>query len=233
MCLDNIKKRLPLLKSNLDVATANAIGSLFAVGIPTIIDPKLEHHLMVDSLEKYPMGYWICLIAVVVFFLTLIVNSKESTHKARNTVLVIVIPTYLTLGNFLPQFPHLNVVVMPVYFGLISGAVVLIRDYKIDLSFLKSSNDINIKLEQLKIEYEFWFKVGVTSFGTYATIIITTALQINNIFEIITPEPIEIFYLETAFLIVLIANITWFLIGLMREIIRKIMFIKQQINNII
>ena len=232
MCLDKIKKSISIHKSNLDIATANAIGSLFAVGIPTFIDSKLEHHIMGPSLGNYPMGYWILLISVVVFLLTLIVNVKEKTHKARNTVLAIVVPTYLTLWNFLPQFPHLNVVVMPVYFGLISGGVVLIRDYKIDLSFLKSSKD-NIKLEQLKIEYDFWFKVGVTSFGTYATIIITTALQMNNIFEIITPEPIEIFYLETAFLIVLIANIIWFLTGLMREIIRKIMFIKQQINNII
>ena len=218
---------------NLEIAFANAVGSLFAVGIPTFIDSKLEHHIMGNSLGNYPMGYWVLLIGVLVFLLTLIVNVIDNSHKAFYTVLAIVIPTYLTLPNFLPQLPHLNVVIMPVYFGLISGGVVLIRDYKVDLSFLKSSKENIIKLEQLKVEYDFWFKVGVTSFGTYATIIITTALQINNIFEIITPEPIEIFYLETAFLIVLIANIIWFLTGLMREIIRKIMFIKQQINNII
>lgn len=234
MCYNQIKDLLSKIdRSSFEIAFWNGAGSLLAVGIPTIMDPLLEHHVRYGS-RTYPFGKWIFLIGIIVFFLTYISNSNKklsTKNKALFTLVAIFLPTWLTLPFFKPEFPHPNVVFTPIYFGLISASAVVLRGYEIDFSSLNDSNiSPMIKLERLKLEYDFWKSLGVASLATYGLFVISIAMQMGKTIETITKEPSEIFLMNGTFAFSLILNAVWFLKGFLIEIISKINYIRNSFD---
>lgn len=234
MCFDKIKNLLAKIdSSSFEIAVWNMVGSLLAVGIPTFIDPLLKHHV---TYGPRTYSHWVLLISLLVFFLTLILNTQKNfspKKKAVLTICAILLPTWATLPFFRQEFPHMNVLLTPIWFGLISAGVVILRGYEIDFSFLKNSNiSYQTKLERLKLEYHFWFKLYVPLLATYGLFVISIAMQMSKNNEIITSEPSEIFLLQRAFGTMLILNAIWFLKGILIEIITKIINIKNNFSQL-
>lgn len=234
MCFNRIKNILKKInRNNLDIAFWNGIGTLLAVGIPTFIDPLLEHHVRYGS-RTYPLGKWVLLISLLVFCITLILNATIKSplkRKALFTLFAIIIPTWALLPFFKPESPHFVVTVVPIFFGSISATVVLLRDYQIDFSYLLDSTvSIQTKLERLKIEYDYWYRLGLALLGTYGLFFVSFAVQSNKSIEIVTKEPSEIFLLNEWLWLVLIINAIWFLYGILGEIIKRINDIKDKFN---
>jgi len=235
MCLNKIKNLSTKIDyGSFEIAVWNSVGSILAVGIPTFIDPQLEHHVRYGA-RIYPLGEWVLLISLLVFALTLILNINKNFSTKKKAILTfcaILLPTWATLPVFKPEFPHMNVFGYPIYFGLISAGVVLLRGSKVDFSFLKSNISYETKLERLKIEYNYWFKLAAASIATYGLFAISIAVEMSKIVEMATKEPSEIFLLNVTGAFALILNAIWFLTGYLREILTKISDIKNNFSQL-
>lgn len=96
-------------KFALKISIWNAIGYVVSVGGPTIVDPAIEHHVEYGA-RTYPLGYWILLPSIMVLGLTYFVNIKNwsAVIKGSLALVVLVVPTWATLWNFVPGFPEVG-----------------------------------------------------------------------------------------------------------------------------
>jgi hypothetical protein len=161
------------------VSIWNAIGYCFSVGIPTTIDPLLKHHVKYGA-RTYPLGYLALLLSFLVFYLTYKTNVNEKfsgNQKTILTLLSLLLPAWLMLPNFLPEFPHVFVFTCPLAFAGLSAYAVYLHNAKIEFNFI-SDNSIDklAKIERIKMEREEWFRSALGLLSVYGLIAISLVI---------------------------------------------------------
>ncbi len=197
-------------KFAIKISIWNVVGYCLAVGGPTIIDPLLEHHVL-REVRSYPLGVWVFAPAVLVGLSTYWFNIRNwsSTVLGVFTFVSLLVISYATLPNFTPGFPHHNVLLVPIYFGLVTGLGSYIHHFRINLEFLNTYGHYQAKTERLKMEHEAWFKfiVALVSLYVIATLYLSLSLTANTAQLFSTTSSIaETDLLRIAYTILIILN---------------------------
>ena len=173
----------------LRIALFNSVGFIFATAGTTYVDARLTSHV-VYSTRNYPLGYWICFLAPVIFFLTYL-SLRKSMNNHWNIFLPVVIlltSGLIALPVFLPEFPHLGVTSPICWLALLSLAVTWIRHEPIGGAFLQDSQiPCELKVERLKESITLW-RTLATGFaiGYMALVIPAFSFFLSNNKQIVT-----------------------------------------------
>lgn len=216
------------------VAVWNTIGYAVSVGIPTIVDPRTQHHVSYGA-RTYSLGYWVFLLSGLVFGLTYLVsiNNRSAIWKGRAALLVLVIPTWATLWNFLPEFPHANVLFTPIWFGVIVGLTVYVRNHRLKLDFVHDPEiDRLVRVERVRMEYDTWFRILVGVTATYGLGLIYIYLFLKEIVVVQTTCPMEQMTLVVVFAAAVLLNALLFCSGFASEMLAKIGAIKESLTHL-
>lgn len=145
------------------IAMFNTVGFLVHAGLTTYVDARLPNRVIYGA-RHYPLGYWVCLLAVPVFFAGLW-GLKSKTLWARILVPIsgIVCATAIALWNFRPEFPHLNVGFWMGLYALVSLISCWIRFSDERAAFL-SADDISptAKIERIKEMVTVWRTIALS-----------------------------------------------------------------------
>lgn len=212
----------------------NAIGYAVSVGVPTIVDPAIEHHIKYGA-RTYPLGYWIFLPSIMVLGLTYFVNIKNwsAVIKGSLALVVLVVPTWATLWNFLPEFPHANVLFGPIWFGVLVALTVYVRNYQINFDFVHNDEiDMLVKVERIKMEHDAWFRILVGLLAAYGLGLIYTYMYLKDFVVIITNSEAEQMTLIVAFTAAVLLNALLFFSGFIWEMLARIREIRENLLNV-
>lgn len=207
------------------IAICNSIGYLVSVGVPIFCDPLIEHNYTFGP-RVYPIGYSVFLGAIPIFLISLffdICNIKKET-KSILICLSLVIPTWLTLSYFKPEFPHLWVLLVPIIFSLYISISVYIHDYEIrydDFISLESISE-KVKIEKIKLDYETWFRLFLAILTGYAVMAITYLTKLTDWVKMFTPIEKEQFMIQYFYSLAIFISAIIFIITVCIEMIKKI-----------
>ncbi len=221
-------------KFALKVSVWNAIGYAVSVGIPTVVDPMLEHHVKYGA-RTYPLEYWIFLPSIIILGLTYFVNIKNwsAVTKGCLALIILVVPTWATLGNFLPEFPHANVLFGPIWFGALVALTVYVRNHKINFDFIHDDKiDRLIKIESIKMEHDAWFRILIGLLAVYGLGLIYIYMYVKDFMVVITPSAAEQMTLLVALTVAVVLNVLLFLTGFVWEMLARIREIRGNLLNV-
>ena len=212
----------------------NAIGYAVTVGIPTIVDPLLEHAVKYGA-RIYPLGYWILLPSIVVLGLTYFVCVKKWSASTKRSLvfIILLIFSWATLGNFLPEFPHLWILLVPIWFGSLVALTVYVGNYWIDYSFIQDGQiDRSVKMLRISLEHDSWFRILIGTIGGYVLILIYIFMFMKDFIPTISTWQTEQFFLMIAYSVTIALNILLFLTGFVWEMLVKIKKIRDSLLNV-
>lgn len=221
-------------KFALKTSICNAVGYIVAVGVPTIIDPMIEHHLKYGA-RIYPLGYWVFLFSILVFGLTYVGNHKNwsAVKKSLYTLGALVGPTWLTLGNFLPERPHAFVLLVPIWFGILVATTVYVHNYQINFDFVHDDKiDMLVKVEKIKIEHDTWFKILLGLITMYGLALLYIYMYLRDFVPIITSSGTEQNTLIVTFAATVIINAILFFSGFVWEMLARMSEIRENLLNV-
>lgn len=221
-------------KFAISVSIWNAVGYCLAVGIPTLIDPLLQHHVMYGP-RTYPLGLWIFAPSVLVIASAYWINTRNWSAILCSVLTLgsLLAVTYATIPNFAPEFPHPNLLLVPVFFGAVTGIGSYIHHFQLDIQFVsESSLDPKVKLERLKMEHEIWLRLLVILLSVYALVAIYIYLSLRQFSENVTTSVSEVNLLSQAFGIMLVFNVFAFATNPLWELVRKTSEIRRRVTDI-
>lgn len=211
----------------------NAIAYAVSVGMPTVVDPRIEHHRMHGACT-YPLGYWVFLPAVLVFGLTCLVNTTKCSAMMKGwlTLASLVPVTWLTLWNFLPHNPHTFVLLGPIWFGVLVALTVYVRNYRLSLDFIDDLEiDAPVKIESIKMEHDAWFRLLVGFVATYGLALMYIYLFLKDSVVTITSSEAEQGILMIGFTLAAVLNALLLLHGFIWEMLAKVKEIRGRLLN--
>jgi hypothetical protein len=228
----------PIAGSNLfalKVALCVMIGYSLSVGVPTYLDPLIKHHVAFGA-RVYPYGYLILIPGPLLAILAYRLNVSEKfgyLNKALFTSISLIIVTWATLPYFRPETPHIQVFLGPICFGLIISISIYIHHIKINFDFVHNNLlSESVKIEKIKLDYDIWMKIFLTSLTTYGAIFIGVLAFSLNMIKMWTPVPEEQFRLVCVFGLEASIYSVIFIIMVSFEFIRKIACIKEKLTEI-
>lgn len=136
----------------------NMVGFFVSTVGSTFVDARLEHHVRFGA-RVYPLGYWIVLLAPVVFLACYysLSRAKRSRWLPIIPPAVVLAITVAVLPAFLPEFPHMGILVVMFLYALGTAVTLWVRLQPIHVEFI---NDTSIhptaKIERLKELAAFW-----------------------------------------------------------------------------
>lgn len=220
-------------KFALKVSFWNAIGYAVSVGSPTIVDPILEHHVNYGA-RTYSLGYWILLPSIFILGLTYFVNIKNLSAFTKSWLVLVIlaVPTWATLWNFLPEFPHPQVSFGPIWFGILVALTVYVRNYKIDFDFVYDDRiDRLVKIERIKMEHNAWLRILIGLLTVYALGLLYIYMYLRDFVVTITPSAAEQMTLTVSFAAAVILNALLFLTGFVWEMLQRTKEIRGSLLN--
>lgn len=217
--------------SALRTALCNGLGFGFVVAAAIYVDSNIHH--IVFGIREYPFGYKTVFLSIIVTIATYFINILNINYyrKAICTFFCFMLPiVFLLLTIFLrPVFPHPSVLGVSLVYSTIIALTVLINEYKISDDFLdfKTISE-RVKLEKVKIEYDFWFKLFMTSLSGFSLWALYYSYYFSQRYLSFTNIKIEQILLESVFNMAFVLSLILFSL-LCLEIVKKIFIIKNML----
>lgn len=170
-------KGIDLVKSfSFKIALSNSIGYCLTVAFPTYVDPRLTSHMKYHH-RIYPLGYYICLFSIIVFFLSIILAKRSLNwrHKMLWPSIILLLAGSLSMFNFKPEFPHLGVSLGISGYFFLSLFSSWIHYKPFDVAWLKDNIDPLLKLERVKELVTIWRTMAISISLGYVSIMLTAA----------------------------------------------------------
>jgi hypothetical protein len=142
----------------LKIAFFNSMGYFVTAAGVTFVDAKLVSSPFFGA-RHYPLGYWICLGAPIVFLLSILFvrRFKSWKRKALWPTLCLLLISAISLPNFRPGFPHMGFFGGTFFYCAISLIASWIHYAPLDIEWIADSRiDRSLKLERLKELITFW-----------------------------------------------------------------------------
>lgn len=153
------------------LSAASAVGFGFAVGGVTFLDSYVN--LFSGTPVSYPLGYFVLIFTIPEFYLTYRLTSiKRSFFHAKDarlelpitravsSLLVPLAVAFALCPNFLPEFPHLGLVMMSFLTGAFTSTGIYLHEVRraFDFSFVRDEEvDRRARIEVLKLNYATWY----------------------------------------------------------------------------
>lgn len=162
------------------VSLCNFIGYCVSVGGPIILDPQLKHRVPYGKAEYHPdlLTYT---LPVLIFAVTYIINSRRTSPACKGVLTFLaILLTWGTMYIFAPQVPHSTVLFFPIWFGLLAAMTTFIRNYDMRFTFVNDNSiDKSARIERIKMEHDFWFKILFMILGYYVMLIIYSYINLR------------------------------------------------------
>lgn len=158
----------------LRVAFFNAVGLSMATGVPTYLDARIKTNIVWPP-RSYPLGFWILLLAPLLFLGSVLFFRYVRSWSARTWVpsALLVAVGLASLRNFYPEFPHLNVIAWVTFFAVASIGASWIHYLPTRDDFLESPELLmNLKIERVKEMVALWRTFAVTLTASYVGLLI-------------------------------------------------------------
>lgn len=157
------------------IASFNTLGFCIATGIPTYLDPLLK---TIGAYEprQYPLGFWILLVGPSIFVSNYLCLKKLASLNLRIFLpgLILFFVGFISLVNFLPEFPHGNVSTWILLFTLTSIISSWIHYTSLKVERL-NDNSIHqsARIEWVKETAAFWRSISIVVIGSYMGLLAT------------------------------------------------------------
>lgn len=184
----------------LKIAMCNAIGFFVTSAGVTFVDARLSSGIVHGALY-YPLGYWICLVAPIVFVVTLISVRRSHSWKARAVwpslcLLLIGAPFLL---NFRPGFPHMGFCLGILLCCLVSFITSWIYYLPFEVDWIADSDiDRLLKLERIKEIVTLWRTLALSVTFGYLALLIPWQNFIWSTSRQVVTKPYEMAFLSSA-----------------------------------
>lgn len=215
----------------LKIALFNSIGYFVTVAGVTFVDARLVHHPVYGPRE-YPLGYWICLGAPVVFLLSFlgVKHFRPWKSKAVWPTLCLLLVGEISLYNFRPELPHLGFSESILFYCFISFVASCIHYMPLDIEWINDSRiDPLLKLERLKELITFWRTLALSiTFGWVALLVPWTSFALSSSKEFFTTSA-EVFINTNAWTVAVFGFSIFVLFGPVYESFRKATFAADQL----
>jgi hypothetical protein len=156
--------------------------------------------------------------------------SGSAVRKSLLTLLSLFIPMSVALWcNFQPEFPHMQISVNYLLYGLTISSIVYVHNYKFD--YLKAPLDDNAKLERIKLEHKKWrytFWILIIIFPICCLFMYSVFFVLPKLYTDVPSEQTLIF---NSFVIDLFLGIIFAIFAFI-EIFKKVAEIEYEIYNI-
>jgi hypothetical protein len=184
----------------LKIAMCNAIGFFVISAGVTLVDARLSSHVAYGA-RYYPLRFWICLAAPIVFVVSLISVRRSHSWKARAVwpslcLLLIGSPCLL---NFRPAFPHTGFCLGILLCCLVSFITSWIYYLPFEVDWIDDRRiDRLLKLERIKEIVTLWRTLALSvTFGYLALLIPWQNLIWSTSHQVVT-KPDEMTFLSSA-----------------------------------
>jgi hypothetical protein len=213
------------------VALSIWIGYSFSVGIPTYVD-----HRIGLSESQFPLEYWILVPGpfLALFIYKIIISEKyDYLKKSIITLISINFVSWFALLNF--GFPHTHVLTYSMSIGLVLAISVYIHYFELEpyLNYVydKSISEI-VKVEKIKLDYDLWKNIFLTSLSTYAVVSIGSLAFFAQLTKIVSDDIENQHLLMNALGMDVSLVSLIFLILVCSEFIKKLSAIKEKLSEI-
>jgi hypothetical protein len=211
------------------VALSIWVGYSLSVGIPTYVDPRIG-----VSQSQFPLGYWILVPGpFLALFVYKIIDSEkyDCFKKSIVTLISINLVSWLTLPNF--GIPHTHVLIASMSFGLVSAISVYIHFFEPNFYYLyDESISETVKIAKIKLDYDIWKNIFLTSLTIYATISIGSLAFFAQLVKIVADNNKNQSLLANALGMDVSLVSVIFLILVCSEFIKKLSCIKEKLTEI-
>jgi hypothetical protein len=176
------------------IAGFTAVGMAFAVGVPTFVDPRLRTHRVFGA-RNYPMGYWILLMAPLIFFGMYYAYKIASSTKKKMVfpLLFLIIVGCLSFLNFFPEFPHQNVMCWLLLYFIGDVVSLWVYHQQLRTDYIHSTDILDdAKIELTKESINFWRTSTLSTGVGYLAIVIPWCTLTWTCVSTILTDPKEI-----------------------------------------
>lgn len=182
----------------LRVSLFNAIGLAMAIGVPTYLDAWLTTHIWWGS-RSYPLGFWVLLLAPLVFITSTVCFRYIRGWRARVWVpsTLVVVAGLVSLLNFRPEFPHVNIIAWVLLFAVASISASWIHYLPVQDTFLQSPKiRFESKVDKIKEMVALWRAFSITFTATYAGLLIPWYMYYLKSTPVLVSDPVEAWVLK-------------------------------------
>jgi hypothetical protein len=215
----------------LRIGLCNAIGFGAVVAAAIYVDSNIHHSIY--GIREYPFGYGTVFLSPIILIITYAVNiAKIGYHKKFiYTFLCFMLPITILLFTtfFKPIFPHPSVLAVSLLYSTIIALTVLIKNYEISDRFLYSESiSEGVKLEKVKLEYDFWFKSFITILTGYSLWALYFIYNFSLTYPTVTNIKNEIILLGNVFNMAFTLSLFFFSL-LCLEFVKKLFAIREML----
>jgi len=155
------------------IASFVSVGMGLTVWVTTYVDARTTHPLY--HAREYPMGYWMLFI-IPIIFATMYLGSVSNVSWHKKIVLAelgLVIVGVISLFNFLPEFPHGNMSVWLVLYGIASTIAYWIHYTPVRSDYTLQPDIVDdAKIERVKESINLWRIIVITLGAGYLGIML-------------------------------------------------------------
>jgi hypothetical protein len=140
------------------LAFFNAIGFFASTAIVTFADARLVNGFRFQGGRQYPLGYWVCLVSVAIFYAVYqaVIRSKPGLLRLLAPSFVVIACTVAVLPNFEP-LPHGFVTPWMFLYCATTVGTLWVRYFPEDHSCLSDEEmDSRAKIEWIKESILLW-----------------------------------------------------------------------------
>lgn len=206
------------------IAFLNSFGYCVTAAGVTFVDAKLSSHPIYGA-RFYPLGYWICLAAPVIFILTILLANCSQSRKEKvlypNLCLLFV--GVISLFNFLPEIPHIGFLTgILIYFFISCFASWIHLPFNVDYWIDDQKIDHLFKMERIKELTTLWRTLVISLTLGYGALLIPWAtLSWTSSKLFLDNNPDEIFINSNAWVAAIMGFSFSFLFGPVYEAFHK------------
>ncbi|MCX5786867.1 MAG: hypothetical protein NTX59_14385 [Elusimicrobia bacterium] len=157
----------------LKIASFVSFGMGLTAWTTTYMDARIKH--IAYGTRKYPLGYWILIIAPIIFA-AMYCGSVWGKSWRRKIVVAetgLIVVSGISLFNFLPEFPHGNMQAGLVFYFIASAITYWIHYAPINSDYVSDTNILdNAKIERAKESINSWRNIVTTLAAGYMVLII-------------------------------------------------------------
>ncbi len=178
----------------LKISLFNSLGFMFAVGVPTLVDPLLKSHVAYGA-RHYFLGPWVLLFALLAFSGTFLILIKRKYFLSWLPIAVL--GTGL-LWNFRPELPHGNVTFWTAIYCIASFVTSWIYCTTVDSSYITDKCiHRSARIERIKESINYWRTISIAIAAGYLAILVPWTNLLWTMTDKIVREPQDRFLLAT------------------------------------
>lgn len=229
------KNKIYINNFSFEIGLLNALSYLIIVLSVTYVDSSYDH--IIYGHRYYTFGYSVGWLSVIIFGLTVLINSRINTKKefkAIGTFLIVIIPNViLNFINFVPEFPHAIVIFGSIIYELIISLLVYLHNVKLGEMFLDNDMiDKSAKIERIKMDYDMWQKFLFALIAGFSIWILTWLEGVKEVGLMVAKLPADQELVRTH-IIFLTFIFSFLCLRLLIEVIKKLIDIRNQLGRIV